>query len=70
LLAFNRLEQSLEVANPKTLVRLPLNALDENGRPVLDWPHENLQQVALVVEVDEDVEVLQRGWSKLITHVG
>ena len=60
MLAFNRLEQSLEVADPKALVCLPLNALDEDRRPVLDRPHENLQQVPLVVEVDEDVELLQR----------
>jgi len=38
---------------------VPLDDLDEGGRPVLDWAREDLQQVALVVPIDEDAEIAQ-----------
>jgi len=58
LLALNGLKQSLEIADTKAFVRLTLYTLDEDGRPVLDGPHEYLQQVALFVKVNEDIELL------------
>ena len=37
----------LALTDTKAFVRLTLYTLDEDGRPVLDGPHEYLQQVAL-----------------------
>ena len=42
------------------LVVVPLDDLDEDGGPVLHWLGEDLQQVAVVVIVDQDLELLDR----------
>ena len=38
---------------------LTLNALQEEGWAILDWLGEDLQQVAVVIVVNQDVELLK-----------
>jgi len=57
LLLLDRLEQSLEVSCTKSVVVSPLNYLNKNCWPVLDWLRKYLEQVALLVKVHEDVQL-------------
>jgi predicted ATPase/DNA-binding CsgD family transcriptional regulator len=59
LLALDRLEQRLEVALAEAERAVPLDELEEHGRPVADGLGEDLQQVAVLVPVDEDAALLQ-----------
>ena len=59
LLALDRLEQGLEVALAEAKRAVPLDELEEHGRPVADRLGEDLQQVAVFVAVDEDAPLLQ-----------
>src|SRR3989338_7227467 len=52
-------EQRLEVPGTKALVIAALDNLVEKRGTVLHRLRENLQQVALVVKVDQDVELLK-----------
>jgi hypothetical protein len=56
LLGLDRLEQGLEVAFAESFATLALDDLEEQGRTVADGTREDLQQVAVVVAVDEDVQ--------------
>lgn len=38
---------------------MPLNDLDKERRPILHRLRENLQQIAVVVVVDENLQLLQ-----------
>src|SRR5437867_813630 len=60
LLDLDRLEQGLEVANAEAARAVPLDDLEEEGRPVLDRPGEDLEEVALLVAVGLDAELLER----------
>ena len=60
LLAFDRLEQRLEVADPEAARAVPLDDLEEERRAVLDGPGEDLEEVALLVPVGLDAELLER----------
>src|SRR5215471_17181272 len=53
LFALDRLEQGLEVALAEPLRAVPLDQLEEHGRPVLYRLGEHLQQVAVLVPVGE-----------------
>src|SRR5215472_15970761 len=53
LFPLDRLEQRLEVALAEPLRAVPLDQLEEHGRPVLDRLGEHLQQVAVLVPVGE-----------------
>src|SRR6187551_2100864 len=59
LLALDRLEECLEVALAETERAVPLDQLEEHGRPVADRLGEDLQQVAVLVAVDQDAARLQ-----------
>src|SRR5438094_7069536 len=59
LLAFDRLEQRLEVALAETARPVPLDDLEEQRRPIGHRLRENLQHVALIVAVDEDAQLGQ-----------
>src|SRR5262249_1660441 len=55
LFPLDRLEQGLEVALAEPLRAVPLDQLEEHGRPVLDRLGAHLQQVAVLVPVGEDL---------------
>ena len=55
LLALDRLEQRLEVAVAEAACAVALDHLEEQRRPVLRGLREDLQQVAVVVAVGEDL---------------
>jgi hypothetical protein len=54
LLAFDRLEQCLEIAFSKPARAVALDDLEEERRPILRGLREDLQQVPLLVAVGED----------------
>lgn len=58
LFPLNGLEQALEVASAEALKLVALDDLDEDGGAVHEGLGEELEQVALLVVVDEDVEAL------------
>src|SRR4051794_22223792 len=59
LFPLDGLEQRLEVARAKAPGALPLDDLEEDRRSVGDVLGEDLQQVAVVIAVDEDAQLLQ-----------
>jgi predicted ATPase/DNA-binding CsgD family transcriptional regulator len=59
LLALDRLEQRPEVALAEAERAVPLDELEEHGRPVADRLGEDLQEVAVLVTVDEDAALAQ-----------
>src|SRR5688500_8819810 len=60
LLALDGLEQRLEVAHAEAARAVALDDLEEEGRPILDRAGEDLEQVALLVAVGLDTQLLQR----------
>src|SRR5919197_6613357 len=60
LLALDRLEQRLEVADPKSPRPVALDDLEEESRPILDGSGEDLEEVALLVAVGLDAKLLER----------
>lgn len=59
LLEFDRLEEGLEIARPKSKEVVTLDHLQEQSWTVLHILGENLQQVPIFVVVYEDFELLQ-----------
>src|SRR6478672_1540859 len=59
LLALDRLEERLEVALAESERAVPLDELEEDGRAVAERLGEDLQQVAVLVAVDEELALLQ-----------
>jgi predicted ATPase/DNA-binding Lrp family transcriptional regulator/DNA-binding CsgD family transcriptional regulator len=59
LLALDRLEQGLEVALAEAERTVPLDELEEHGRPVANRLGEDLQQVAVLIPVHEDAALSQ-----------
>src|SRR5581483_4021520 len=59
LLALDRLEERLEVALAEAHRPVPLDQLEEHRRPVLHRLGEDLQQVAVLVAVGEDLQLAQ-----------
>lgn len=59
LIGLDGFEQGLEVACAEALMVSALDDFEEKGRPVLERLGEDLQQVALVVIVDEDLLTLK-----------
>src|SRR5438132_9164692 len=59
LLALDGLEQRLEVALAEALAPFPLDDLEEQRRAVGDGAGEDLQQIAVVVSIDEDAQVVK-----------
>ena len=60
LLLLHRHEQSLEVAHSETVMVLSLDELVEERGSVGEGLAEDLQEVAVFVEVDENVVILQQ----------
>src|SRR5689334_23144283 len=60
LLSLDRLEQRLEVADAEPARAVALDDLEEEGGAVLDRPREDLEQIALLVTVGLDTELLER----------
>src|SRR5690606_35432740 len=60
LLPLDGLEQGLEVALAEAHGAVPLDEFEEHGRAVLDRLGEDLQQVAVLVPVDEDLQLAER----------
>jgi hypothetical protein len=58
LFPLNGLEQAPEVASAKPVKVVPLDDFDEHRRAVHERLREELEQVAALVEVDQDVEPL------------
>jgi hypothetical protein len=61
LFQLNRLEQGLEIAFAKTAAAVTLDDFDEDGWAVLDGAGEDLQQVALIVPVHQNAQLLDGG---------
>ena len=61
LLTFNGLEERLEVASTESVVVVALDDFQEDSGAVLAGLGEDLEEVALVVVIDEDVELLNDG---------
>src|SRR5688500_8355078 len=59
LLALDRLEQRLEVADAEAARPVALDDLEEERRAVLHGPREDLEEVALLVPVGLDPELLE-----------
>src|SRR6478735_1241801 len=59
LLALDRLEERLEVALAEAERAVPLDELEEDRRAVAERLGEDLQEVAVLVPVDEDLALLQ-----------
>jgi len=72
LFSLNGLEQGLEVSSSESFVAPSLDHFQEQGRPVLQRPRKDLQEVALLVIVDEDLVLLQDGdvLLDIETHLG
>src|ERR671922_2416547 len=60
LLELDRLEERLEVADAKAPRTVPLDDLEEERRPVLDRPGEDLEEIAFLVAVGFDAQLLER----------
>src|SRR6185436_17100616 len=58
LFRFDRFEERLEVALAESAAAVALDDLEEERRPVLDGAGEDLEEVALVVAVDQDAQLL------------
>src|SRR5262245_57227188 len=65
LLAFDRLEQCLEIAFSKPARAVALDDLEEERRPILRGLREDLKQVPLLVAVGEDAQATK----VLVVHV-
>lgn len=59
LFGFDRFEQGLEIAGAESVVIVSLNDLNKQSRPVLYGSREDLEQVAVVVKVDQNVVLCQ-----------
>src|SRR3954470_12079291 len=59
LLALDRLEKRLEVPLAEPTCAVTLDHLEEERRPVLGSPREDLQQVPVLIPVDEDAQATQ-----------
>ena len=57
LLELNGLEKRLEVSRTEALVVPPLDNLDEESGPVLERFGEDLKQIALLVVIDQQVQL-------------
>lgn len=60
LLPLNRLEQTLEVSRSESLKVVPLDDLDEHGRPIHQRLGEQLQQIPALVKINQNVQLLNR----------
>ena len=59
LIQFNALEKSFEVAGPETLMVFSLDYLEEDSGPILHGLCEDLQKVAVVIIINQNLQFLQ-----------
>ena len=59
LINFDTLEESLEVSGTEALVVASLDDFNEDGWTILDWFGEYLQKVAVIIVVNQDLQLLQ-----------
>ena len=59
LIQFNTLEKSFEVASPETLMVVSLNDFKEDSRPILHGLCEDLQKIAIVIIINQNLQFLQ-----------
>src|SRR3989304_4599793 len=59
LLALEGLEEGLEVADPEAARAVPVDDFEEEGRAILHRLGEDLEEIALLVAVGLDAELLE-----------
>merc|ERR1719384_1180422 len=59
LIQFNTLEKSFEIASPETLMVVSLNDLKEDSWPILHGLGEDLQKIAIVIIINQNLQFLQ-----------
>ena len=59
LIQLNTLEQSFEVAGPETLMVISLDDLEEDSWPILHRLREDLQEIAIVIIINQNLQFLQ-----------
>lgn len=59
LLNFNRFEETLEVSSTESTVVVSLDDFKEESGSVLNWLGEDLKKIALIVVIDENVQLLK-----------
>ena len=58
LIDFDSLKEGLEVSSSKALMIVSLNDLAEESRSILQWLGEDLEKIALLIVVDENIQLL------------
>ena len=69
LINFDTLEESLEVSCPEALVVASLDDFNEDGWTILDGFGEYLQEVAVIIVVNQDLELLENCQVLLHLHL-
>ena len=59
LIQFNTLEQSFEVAGSEALMVVSLDHLEKDSWPVLHGLREDLQEIAIVIVINQNLQFLQ-----------
>ena len=59
LIQLNTLEQSFEVAGPEALMVVSLDDLEEDSWPILHRLREDLQKIAIVIIINQNLQFLQ-----------
>ena len=59
LVPLKRLEKALEIPSPKPIKVLPLNDLQKHTRPVHHMLGKDLQQIAALIEINENIVFLE-----------
>ena len=59
LIQFNTLEKSFEVASPEALMVVSLNDLEEDSWTILHGLREDLQKIAIVIIINQNLQFLQ-----------
>ena len=70
LINFDTLEESLEVSSTEALVVASLDDFNEDGWTILDRFGEYLQEVAVIIVVNQDLQFLQDCQVLLHLHLG
>ena len=70
LINFDTLEESLEVSGTEALMVASLDDFNEDGWTILDWFGEYLQKVAVIIVVNQDLQLLQHRQVLLDLHLG
>ena len=60
LVQLDTFKQRLEVPGPESLVVVALNDLDEHRRTILERTGEDLQKIAIVIIINQNLQFLQQ----------